>query len=395
MLVDRAIASDATFARAHAARGNILVRSGAVVDAFASYERAAQLAPGDGATRYAMAELAFLMNDFRAPQMFADAFARERLYEPVAMPGARRALVLGLAGQWPRNIPLDFVMDDRRWSRVRWFLPDPDAATRALPEVDLIVNALGAYNAGTEALDQAEAIVAAHGLPSINATDRIRAIARDRLVETLAGVPGVRVPRTARVDADALVGDADGCAGIVYPLLVRPVDSHGGRGLERVASAAELAKYRAAHLAPVYDLSAYVEYRSADGWFRKYRIIAVDGEPFAYHLAIDEHWMIHYYRTPTAVTPWMTEEEIRFTSDPASALAGWSDAVPALFGRLGLDYVGIDCAQLADGTLLVFEADTAMLVHAFDTSPAAAAKRAVVDRIRAALCNLFDARSDV
>ena len=33
---------------------------------------------------------------------------------------------------------------------------------------------------------------------------------------------------------------------------------------------------------------------------------------------------------------------------------------------MGLDYYAIDCAETAVGRLLVFEADTAMLVHAMD-----------------------------
>ncbi len=34
--------------------------------------------------------------------------------------------------------------------------------------------------------------------------------------------------------------------------------------------------------------------------------------------------------------------------------------------RLGLDYFAIDCAEAPDGSLLVFEADVAMIVHDLD-----------------------------
>ena len=34
--------------------------------------------------------------------------------------------------------------------------------------------------------------------------------------------------------------------------------------------------------------------------------------------------------------------------------------------RFGLEYVGVDCAELPDGKLLVFEGDTAMVVHDMD-----------------------------
>jgi len=41
-------------------------------------------------------------------------------------------------------------------------------------------------------------------------------------------------------------------------------------------------------------------------------------------------------------------------------------AFAALHERLGLDYFGIDSAETADGRLLVFEVDVAMIVHDMD-----------------------------
>jgi hypothetical protein len=57
---------------------------------------------------------------------------------------------------------------------------------------------------------------------------------------------------------------------------------------------------------------------------------------------------------------------------------------------VGLDYFGIDCTVLSDGTLFVFEADTAMLVHSFDPDPE---KRAAVECIRTALAALLEKRA--
>ena len=48
---------------------------------------------------------------------------------------------------------------------------------------------------------------------------------------------------------------------------------------------------------------------------------------------------------------------------------------------------------MPDGTLVVFEADSAMLVHALDASEAGRAKRAGFDCIRSALMALFDRRA--
>ncbi len=397
-LLERAAALAPHDARVQAARGNILVRGGFVDAARDAYTRAVALDPHDAAARYALAELAYVTRDeATAQRWFDDAFARERLFSPPAShAGSHHALVLGLAGPWPRNMPLDFVVDDTRWTLHRWMLPDAARGVRTVPGVDLIVNALGESMAGAAALDDVRAILAMHPhVPAINAPDRLRALGRDRLAATLASVRGVRVPDGRRIDRAPLAAacEREQVDGLAYPLLVRPVDTHGGRGLERLDRPAALAGYLARVPADAYDCSAYVDYRSADGWFRKYRIVFVDGVAFPYHLAIDERWMIHYYRTATTVTPWMHDEEARFLAEPDAVIAGWHDAVPAVGAALGLDYVGIDCAQLRDGTLIVFEADTAMLVHALDTSAAGRAKRAGVARIRAALMSLFDERA--
>jgi hypothetical protein len=116
----------------------------------------------------------------------------------------------------------------------------------------------------------------------------------------------------------------------------------------------------------------------------------VDGEPYPYHLAIDANWMVHYHRAPMADNAWMRDEEARFLSAPGEALACRPGVLRDVAGACGLDYFGIDCAVLADGTLLVFEADAAMLVHGFDPQPV---KRAAYERIRAALSALFARRA--
>ncbi len=395
-LIERAAEADACNARVQASLGNILLRGGLAGLARAAYERAAALDPHDAASRYAVAELAYVMRDEAAAQIwFDEAFIRQRLFSPPgARAGSKHALVLALAGPWPSNMPLDFLIDDGRWTLHRWFLPDRECATRAIPRVELIVNALGDSVAGTAAVADAQAILAAHpDVPSINAPRRLRGLGREALGRTLAGIPGVRVPNARRVTHAMLAASGGVADELGYPLLLRPIDTHGGRGLERLDRPEELPAYLARTNAPAYDCSAYVDYRSPDGWFRKMRIMFVDGVAYPYHLAIDDRWMIHYYRTTTTLTPWMHDEEARFLAEPECVVAGWRSAVPAIAAALGLDYAGIDCAQLPGGALLVFEADSAMLVHAFDASEAGRAKRAGFDRIRSALMALFDRRA--
>ncbi len=383
-LLQEAVSLDPSNAAVHAARGNLLLRRGKTDAAQRSYALAARFDPYDAPSRIVLGELAYMAGDEGAAQAWFDAaFALRRLYSPVALPGARSALVLCVAGPWHRNVPLDFVVDAERWTMHRWYLPDAafDRGDVELPAYDVVVNAIGESVAAQPALEAAERFIAAQAKPSINDPRKIAGTARDRLAATLAGIPGCGTGAVRRVTRDALLQIADG-----FPLVVRPSDAHGGRGLERVDDAAAAAAYAARVPAATYDVGAFVDYRSADGFYRKYRVMFVGGVPFAYHLALDESWMIHYHRAPMGAHEWMRDEERRFLQAPGDVLPGWETTLRAAGAAVGLDYFGIDCTVLPDGSLFVFEADAAMLVHGFDPDPD---KRAAFEQIRAALAALL------
>ena len=77
--------------------------------------------------------------------------------------------------------------------------------------------------------------------------------------------------------------------GVAPPLLTRPIGSHGGAGLELIDDLDD-AERLARALAPGRDcyVTAYRDFRSADGLYRKYRMFFVDRRPYPYHLAIGE-----------------------------------------------------------------------------------------------------------
>jgi tetratricopeptide (TPR) repeat protein len=387
-LLERAVTLDPSCARAHAARGNLLVRRGSTIAARRSYALAARLDPYDAPARVALGELAFMAGDEREAETWFDAaFALTRQYARAPRPGTRSALVLATAGPWHRNIPLDFVVDPARWALQRWYLPDA-AAERPefrLPAYDLVIDAIGASDAGGPALAAAERFAGTQRNAVINDPRRVAGTARAALSATLRGVGNCRATESRRVTRAELLRSA-----IDVPLIVRPADAHGGQDLERIDDAAALARYAANVSAAAYDAAPFVEYRSADAFYRKYRVMFVDGEPYPYHLAIDARWMIHYHRAPMAQHPWMRAEERRFLAAPEQALPGWDTTLREIAAAIGLDYGGIDCALLPDGTLFVFEADAAMLVHNFDPDPA---KRAAYERIRAALDALLARRA--
>jgi glutathione synthase/RimK-type ligase-like ATP-grasp enzyme len=192
-------------------------------------------------------------------------------------------------------------------------------------------------------------------------------------VQTLSGVSGCTVPQADRLTRKELA------AWKRFPLLIRPIDTHAGRGLEKIDAPDDLAQYLAKSGEARFDAVPFVDYRNDDGYYRKYRVVLVDGVPYPYHLAISPGWMVHYIKTPTASVKWMRDEELRFLRDPHSVFTSWDRTFTEMAQAMGLDYFGIDCALLPDGNVLVFEVDTAMLVHCRE--PADSYKHQYVPRI--------------
>ena len=112
--------------------------------------------------------------------------------------------------------------------------------------------------------------------------------------------------------------------------------------------------------------SRFIDYSSNDGLFRKYRIAMIDGEPFACHMGVSSHWMVHYVNAGMYEDAAKREEEARFMENFADFAARHRAALAAIHERNRLDYICIDCAETADGRLLIFEADHCMVVHAMD-----------------------------
>jgi hypothetical protein len=152
--------------------------------------------------------------------------------------------------------------------------------------------------------------------------------------------------------------------GFTMPLLVRVAGYHGGDDFEKLADLDAVTDFAAKRPDADYYVSEYVDYRSADGFFRKYRFICIDGELLPYHLAIHDDWKVHHFRTDMPNQAWMRQEEESFLKDPHMVFdEPRQAALRAVADVTGLDYSGIDCAIDCNGEIVVFETNAAMLVH--------------------------------
>lgn len=323
----------------------------------------------------------------------AQALQIQRVYElPACRTPAIRLLALTAAGDLMTNTPLPFLIEDSDIALTSLYLLPDEPLPHDLPAHDVAFIAVSESDATRALLDQlAERMPSWRG-PVLNRPDRITRTSRSQACERLADAPGVSMPASARSTRDALqrlstgtlqVGDV--LPGGGFPLIVRPVDSHAGHGLEKVESPTELAAYLQASADDAFFISRFIDYRSADGWFRKYRVVLVDGVPYAGHMGVSAHWMIHYLNAGmTESAPKRAEEEAFMRNFETDFARRHAVALRAISDRFGLDYLVIDCAETVDGDLLVFEVDPGAVVHAMDPVALFPYKRRPMDKVFAA-----------
>jgi hypothetical protein len=288
---------------------------------------------------------------------------------------ALRLLALAAPGDIGNNTPLEFLLEDSDIALTTLYIVPGTALPEIIPEHDVAIVTACESDANRAVLAEIARLLPSWPKPVLNHPEQIALLARERLHSLVKPVPGLAVPATVRIDRTTLGEIASGRTALTahlpdgaFPLIVRPLDSHAGRGLQKLDDAAALARYLAERSERGFYMSSFVDYRSPDGLFRKYRIVFIAGKPYACHMAIADQWMLYYLNAGMSESAAKKIEEERFMTGfdhefgrrHRAALAGIAE-------RVGLDYFGIDCAQTGEGKLLLFEADIAMIVHLMDS----------------------------
>jgi glutathione synthase/RimK-type ligase-like ATP-grasp enzyme len=304
-----------------------------------------------------------------------------RPYFGAAMPPAVLALVSTDGG----NIPLDALLDERHFLVHEVFVEAYRG--EAFPPHDLIVNAIADADRSAAALVAAEQLVRDARVPVVNAPRAVAATGRIANAEHLAALACVAAPAARRVARSETARER-------FPLILRVPGLHMGRGMIRVNDASAFAA-ALRELPDRDDLIAipYIETRSPDGAWRKYRVMAIGGVLYPLHLAIAERWDVHYFSSAMGDRADYRAEEARFLDDPVATLgaAAW-DALASVRDALGLDYAGIDFALDGDGRVVVFEANAAMTVLRPDPDERFRYREAATAAIEAALVHMFEGR---
>ena len=219
---------------------------------------------------------------------------------------------------------------------------------------DVLVNLITEPLVCRRALDRLEILVSRQSIPILNEVEAIRRSARTALPGVIRDGKAERVlvPLTTRFAGgpDSLASHIES-AGHRWPVLLRPVGTHGSKGLTKIDSAQQI---RALGTIPADVLVCdFVDFRSGDGLYRKYRMIWADGRIFRRHVIAALDWNVTgNSRVDMVARPATIAAEKNFLASAGDAL---DDRVAELFRIVGLDFGVIDFAVLDSGDIVVFE----------------------------------------
>jgi hypothetical protein len=290
------------------------------------------------------------------------------------------------------NTPIEFLLEGSDVQLETLYiahglpLPDP------LPAHDVAIVTISDSVETRPMLNMIEAFAPQWPRPILNLPQRIKGLDRDFLFETLRGAPGVEMPMTGRVSredfADMALSDVilhDVIEDAQFPLIARPAGSHAGNGLEKIETPEGIETYLTSRPEDEFFVSRFVDYSGLDGQYRKYRVVFVDGRPYACHMAVCNEWKVWYLNAGMTDSVDKRAEEAQFMTAFDEDFALWhGNALKEIASRIGLDYFQIDCAQTRDGKLLVFEADNAAIVHDMDPPDVFPYKRPQMRKVFAA-----------
>jgi hypothetical protein len=286
-----------------------------------------------------------------------------------------RVLALAAAIDMGGNTPIEFLLEESAIELLTLYVVPGIDVPLPPPDHDVAIVIASDSAECRDALRMIEEISPRWPRPMLNPPRLVCNLDRDKLHGLLRGIEGLEIPATIGVTraqlanvAQSEVALADLAAELRLPIIARPHGSHAGVGLAKLDDLAAIGRYLEERAEQEFFVSRFVDYANEDGFFRKYRIVFVDGRPYACHMAIATRWDIWYLNAGMSDNAakrleeetFMRTFDIGFARRHATALAGMAE-------RIGLDYFTVDCAENKQGELLIFEADNTAVVHNMDS----------------------------
>ena len=313
----------------------------------------------------------------------ADVLAQSQLFRvadgEAALRAKRPLRLLGFvaSGDLQTNMPIEFITAHLPVRLDMVFVDAHSGLPPLLPEHDLAICLVS--DTRPDILCNLGYLLSGWPRPVLNDPAKVlgghvERLSREGIAQLFSGSPTVLAPETitiCRADLQAALVDESEVERLIpggkWPVLVRPENSHAGRLLKKLESAVELAIYLDCVSANLFTFTRFVDYRQADGKYRKLRVALIYGEAHLAHMAISSDWMIHYVNAGMLDDAAKREEEAAAMAEFADGFAKChAAALDEISSALGLDYVLVDCAEAPDGRLLLFEVEMAAIIHMLD-----------------------------
>jgi hypothetical protein len=285
-----------------------------------------------------------------------------------------RVLALAAATDIGSNTPIEFLLEESEIELMTLYVVPEAKLPEPLPDHDIAIVIASDSDECRDALRRIEQAVSRCPRPLLNPPHAVCNLDRDKLHRVLDGIDGLEIPATTGVTREQLselshssLAPVDIATDLAFPVIVRPRGSHAGAGLAKLDDCAAIGRYLEHRPEHEFFISRFVDYAGDDGLFRKYRIVFIDGRPFAGHMAIADRWDVWYLNAGMSVSASKRREEEAFMRSFDIDFARRHEvALTAMADWIGLDYFTVDCAESKNGSLLIFEADNTAIVHNMD-----------------------------
>ena len=236
----------------------------------------------------------------------------------------------------------------------------------------VILNLITDPDQNPKTLENLKKLLRGYSGQVLNRPESVIRSTRDQVAKLLDGTPGLIAPKVVRVRnaRPDLVAGAIERTGMRFPLIVRLAGTHTGIIVRLFDDMDEL---RAAITQPgEHIVIEFVDFRSEDGLYRKYRAFFIGERIIFRHMLVSDTWNVHASdrtRFMADRPDLLAEEQALFEKGEDAFPAGAMQTLAAVRDRMPLDYFGMDFGILPDGHVVLFEANATMNFYPFLPDP--------------------------
>ena len=269
-----------------------------------------------------------------------------------------------------------------------------------IPSFDILLNTIACPDLmRVPLLSAARFVDRFPNIPIINDPRKVLETTRERNSLRLNMIQGVTFPKTEKIRWDGISVNRMNKEilglGFVFPFIVRLVGSQTGSSVSLINSEQALDYYfQQSPKDRDYYVIQFHDCRQTENIFNKTRVFFIDGTFYPVANLFNNAWNIHSGDRYEIMdkTQWTQDAEKSFLNDPISYLGNENfDKLCKIRDLIDLDFFGIDFTITPDGTLFIFELNSAMR-HNFDHAQNFAYTRPHLERISAAFDTMLQSR---